>query len=726
MRAQNAPETELVASVKDDPAFVIGWLDDKRQYKQSVSTENRQVQMTYDGGGEVTAVFRRIADRDLDVTIRIQASKTQKLSRWSIAVTNNAGIEIVDIQFPFVVCPYQLGGDARSETIVLPHGYGSGRLLHNPDPSNASGKTGRRSTLPSDSTSWLPDNAGALHYPGMQFAQFLAYHNDRAGVYLACEDTEGRVKHFGVFDRGHRVRLRATHIGDWPSRGTRRLEYDVVLGTFQGDWYDAAELYRAWSLQQKWATPLGRRDDVPAWLLDSPVYVAIHPECDKATTKPIVMPKEFLPYDKCLPLLDRIARHVKAPLAPILLGFERSGSWSYPESLPWAGGEESLKAFIRQARQRGWHVGTFGNGSRWVVGHKFSGYDGKEYFEQHGGLTSVCRHPNGEPVRETWDVSWRPSYRCCLGTPLTRQLAADYVGTLAGWGMESLQFFDQNLGASTFPCFARDHEHPPVPGKWMIEKMVQTMGELRQAGERAGQREVAHSSESSVNEYCLPWFQETEFRMLPPPDGIPLYHYLFHECIVIQGMWGFGDDPYHLQIQNAANAVWGSIPGGTMTGDGTLLNKNTPHIDLWEPKIGTDEDGLAMIRAVSALRRGPGKPFLVFGRMLRPAQVSGIPWVSWTYLQTPHRVPAVFHSAWQSPDGRFGVVLANWTKDARSVAVTDKRLGQAAVLHLSGRQLQTSKATRQLTGFPITLPPLSCAVLVDRDSRSQGQIRTGE
>ena len=85
-----------------------------------------------------------------------------------------------------------------------------------------------------------------------------------------------------------------------------------ILGSFAGDWHDAADLYRNWSLQQKWATPLTKRTDVPKWLLDSPVYLTVHPEwncCNSLDLHPPVMPcHEFVPFDRCLPpLLDRIA-----------------------------------------------------------------------------------------------------------------------------------------------------------------------------------------------------------------------------------------------------------------------------------------------------------------------------------------------------------------------------------------------------------------------------------
>jgi hypothetical protein len=59
---------------------------------------------------------------------------------------------------------------------------------------------------------------------------------------------------------------------------------------------------------------------------------------------------------------------------------------------------------------------------------------------------------------------------------------------------------------------------------------------------------------------------------------------------------GWAPEPYHMQIKNAANCVWGAIPEGVLTGDGTFLNKDTPHFAPWDPKVGSNEDALEMIR----------------------------------------------------------------------------------------------------------------------------------
>lgn len=57
------------------------------------------------------------------------------------------------------------------------------------------------------------------------------------------------------------------------------LPYDCAIGPFDGDWYDAAQIYRKWALAQSWCNkgPLLTRTDVPKWYKEAPFifYTAI-------------------------------------------------------------------------------------------------------------------------------------------------------------------------------------------------------------------------------------------------------------------------------------------------------------------------------------------------------------------------------------------------------------------------------------------------------------------
>lgn len=705
-RTTMAPEQEFIVSSDDHPVFVIQYLDKRRQYQQltSLQAASASSRMLKEAGRTVLTVqFRKIGGMDLDVTTRVSVSAVEPLSRWRISVRNGAGIEITDVQYPFVVCAYKLGGEAGSERLVMPDYYG--QLM--PKPSME--KVG-----PDCPAAWqLSSGCSFYHYPGAQFAQFLAFYNDRAGLYFACEDVEGNVKRFRALHREPGMRLGVAHVGDWPTRGERTLEYDTVLGSFSGDWYDAAAMYRGWSLKQKWATPLHRRTDIPRWLLESPPYITIRPQgiLDAGPVFPI---KEFLPYEKCIPLLDKVARKVRSPLVAVIMGWERGGSWVYPDCFPPIGGEASVKRFTRLARGRGWHVGSFCNGTRWAISHSWNGYDGRKYYEDRNGAEGVCRLPDGREWLDDW--GWRSTYLSCMGTKATRRIATNFVKRLLDWGLESIQFFDQNCGAATFPCYARNHEHPPAPGKWMARKMEELIDVFNKAARDAGETEAINSVEMCCNEYCLQLFQESDSRLMPPGHNswwgrIPLYQFLFHECIVIHGGMGHAPEPYHLEIRNAYNGVMGEIAGGVLTGDGTLLAKDTENWANWEPKVGNNDNALDMIRAVTALRRGPGRDFLVHGRMQKPCKVERVKKVTWDHGGRKHAIDAVFHGCWTAPDGRFAVALANWTTDIQGCTVIESRLGSRATIRKVGRTIGAAK--RRIAGGRLTVevPPLGCVLV---------------
>jgi hypothetical protein len=56
------------------------------------------------------------------------------------------------------------------------------------------------------------------------------------------------------------------------------IPYEVVLQAFHGGWWDAAQIYREWALNNAtWARKgnLTTRTDVPAWLLRTPLWIRL-------------------------------------------------------------------------------------------------------------------------------------------------------------------------------------------------------------------------------------------------------------------------------------------------------------------------------------------------------------------------------------------------------------------------------------------------------------------
>jgi hypothetical protein len=240
-----------------------------------------------------------------------------------------------------------------------------------------------------------------------------------------------------------------------------------------------------------------------------------------------------------------------------------------------------------------------------------------------------------------------------------------------------------------------------------------------QTRKSGGNRKFAFSVETPPNEFFMHNFQVGDMRAAPPGHGtygnlfFPLYSFLYHEFVLLQGGFGLAPTPFHMQICSASNLVMGEITGAILTGDGKLLNRGeTNHWWMpWSPAVGNNDDSLAMLRCTTALRRGKAREYLVFGRMQRPAEAAGIKIVHWESDGLVRKIPAVFHSAWQSPQGRFGIVLANWTHETQTVSISDARLGKQITESISTQDVKTRARQATPGKMAVSLPPLSCALV---------------
>ncbi|MBI2941682.1 MAG: hypothetical protein HYY04_14710, partial [Chloroflexi bacterium] len=211
-RSRSAPDQEFIEAGAVAPAFVVQYLDDGRRYRQLTSSQAENVEVSVrEEGGKVTltACYRRLGGLDLDVTTTVWAAPDARFSYWSIALANDADLLITDVQFPFVVLRYRLAGSPGSEALLWP--YWAGSLVKSPRPQDL---------LPDCPHTWQmrPENAPWSHYPGEITAQFMAYYNDRAGIYIACQDDSGRIKRIRPVHHQPGLRPGITHVGDWPRR----------------------------------------------------------------------------------------------------------------------------------------------------------------------------------------------------------------------------------------------------------------------------------------------------------------------------------------------------------------------------------------------------------------------------------------------------------------------------------------------------------------------------
>jgi len=452
------------------------------------------------------------------------------------------------------------------------------------------------------------------------------------------------------------------------------MAYDVALGVFDGDWHDAAHIYRDWYDAALVSKPPRRAEATsdparPAWLADPPV-VAIYPVRSERDTGDMT-PNDYFPYARALPTLDRLVAALDSPVMALLMHWEGTAPWSLPYVWPPFGGEAMFQEFVEGAHARGHLVGVYCSGIGWTQESLLVPYDRRAQFERDGWRDAMCLAPDGElPYSRICAGAQRWGCDLCADTPV----AVGEVAKVAAAGVDYIQYFDQNIGGAPYFCYARDHGHPPAPGPWQVT----AMGRLHDAIAAAlGALPLpvlgCEAAAAELYQRHLP-FNDLRYHMaLVLGRPVPLYAYLYHERIanfmgngVVAGA-GQAPDEAVLRARFAYSFVAGDAPAVVLKGGGeTHWGWGVP----WDVPAPDQERLGGLIRTLVAWRRGAARPYLGLGRMEKPYPVEAPEGAALVRGDGSRLAwPAVLTSQWTAPDGRRAQVLVNYTEVAVDCAL---------------------------------------------------------
>ncbi len=236
----------------------------------SVSIENGQLRVVVDEAtGAVVSLYnkarhlewvREPARAPSAVRVVVQGGQAAQLERWRVQKVVRAGRQRLEVEGRgakglVVRWVVELRGEAPEAGWRITKMEAPAGLVEQVDFPVLGGLDG-----PGPEAKWLgPDgrlerapDGWEIAYPAPETVQFMAcYAPGRGGFYLAAYDWAGGAKRF-VFQRreqGAEVSVQ-TKVG-----GARRYmqEYfSVVAPLARGDWYEAAEQYKAWAEGQAW------------------------------------------------------------------------------------------------------------------------------------------------------------------------------------------------------------------------------------------------------------------------------------------------------------------------------------------------------------------------------------------------------------------------------------------------------------------------------------------
>ena len=692
----------LVAAAADGPPWEIfflhssgdGRFDHEGAYSFSFSKSKlSSLEMCWENfGGMENENFR--------VVVRVSLDASGPLSRWSIHVGGlERGIP-EEVNFPVVK------GILAPEGTSLAVPTWTGQLIKDPG-KVLSGRSDR-------TMKWM--------YPGYLSMQVSAlYDSTGSGFYVAADDTLSCAKEF-VFSSGSPGAVNfhiAHHLPLDEVSNSYSQSYRTIIGSFQGDWFTAAERYRDWAEKQWWCRDSRLKNGLtPKWLESTALWVWNRKESDK-----VLQPA------------NELKEALKLPVN-VFWHWWHGCSYddNFPEYFPPREGARAFRNAVAEARQADIRSVVYMNSIQW-------GNSARDFGSDEVRRNTV-KDRSGLPHSHVYNLFTGTALTMmCMGTDFWRNTYAALCDSAIGhYGVSGI-YMDQ--ACLSRMCYDPGHGHARGGGNYWFENYskltrqirhgISASGEIMLAGEGTGENWLPHldamlALQVSRERYAgvdgietIPFFQAVyhpygitygnySSLLYPPYDDLWPEEYApvkEHELLGREFSKQF-------LMEQARSFAWGQQP--TIANYQSLLLSDRP-------------DEMKFLFDLVRLRMQSLK-YLLYGEFCRtpffsvPEEEIDISRLSIYAGKTGNvltafrkRVPAVYHGAWRSDDGSLGLAMAGISDRALPIALdfqaAEYGLPPAGIVSMTtpdgGRRLASFEDGRVLIEF--SLPPRSCCLV---------------
>ncbi len=548
-----------------------------------------------------------LGPRSAQVTMSVRLEPGDPLSYWSLRVKLPEGWKVMRADFPIIPNVKQEDG----LKLAAPAGWG---VEYSMRPGVGYGGT----------------------YPSCSAAmQFVAFYNKGRGLYIAAHDPNACHKRLSASARADGVGYTLVNFPAVPEKpgGTFKLPYEIAVGVFDGDYWDAAQIYSEWTLSTKWgsAGPVSKRP-IPDWVKETDLWL----RPDGSAEQNVEVTKRALEYFDVPTSLHWYRWH-QIPYDTL-----------YPEYFPPLPG---FAEGIAEVQRAGTRVMPYING-------RLCDPNSKTWIDEQGSK-SAARQENGQPYTEIYGSKVPLNAMC----PYTKQWQDKVSGLvkrmITELGVNGV-YIDQIGAAYPVQCFNPDHGHPVGGGDFWYHGYRKLLDKTRRLLPKD------HMITTEENAEC--WLDQFDALLLVnSPTGehplIPLWPAVYSGRVINFGFLYYPGDDLKKELpfnyKTARCFVFGSQLGW-----------------IQPALIMADENREAAeyLRTLARTRRFAHQ-FVTYGRFLGMITVTGDnPHVkgdgsgsfSGTYkIDTP----SVIGSAWQAEDGSLGVLLANIGDKDRDVEV---------------------------------------------------------
>lgn len=583
----------------------------------------------------------------LRVEAVIQVGEEASLSRWALTISKPAESRLAWVRFPRIPRLRERG----AEVLAVPREMG---IL-----SRALRKVTRGSDGKGARLSW--------QYPRPLALQCLAFYEEGGkGLYAGCDDAEGYRKDFAIWgDGGGGINFEVSHEPEREAEGAKEfhLPFQVLLGSFQGDWTTAAEIYRRRSHARAFAAR-GRlaRNLSPDWVKNTGLWL-----WNRGRSPGVLGPAR------------EMREHLQAPVSVLWHWWHNCPyDAGFPEYFPPREGEGAFKAALAEAQKEDVRAILYMNQRLWGTN--------TSTWAEEGADAYAVKDRQGKTAIEVFNTFMKaPCAPMCIATRFWRDkyagLAEEVLCSLKADGV----YMDQTGVLAN--CYDPRHGHILGPGRYWTDGLAMLTGEIRDRSSPRGPVALG-------GEFCgEPWIGNLDLTLALSVshdrigssqdwEPIPFFQAVYHPSTVVFGnMAGLAHPPYDEKwpqelappgrltlldrrfakqfcLEQARTFAWGMQP--------MLANFLPSHLRECPEEMDF------VTRLVRTRTRS--LKYLQHGTWLRPPPLD-VPRVemdvakigTYTPLKASKRTyPVALAGAWRSPEGDVGIALAS---------VHDEKLG---------------------------------------------------
>lgn len=373
------------------------------------------------------------------VTIILTAVTEENRIKWTVRIdSGNPNYTLYECDYPI------LSFDTCENTNVF-FPYGCGEVYS--------------SSNPFSSVQNYPSYGASMEY--------MAFWNTKIkrGIYYGLHDPAPAYKKISYHNE--KENPLATLLATMPLKDIKQtgnsqtLEGENVWQLFDGDWYDAALLYKAFFLEHaSWKPTMrdGKRVDTPEWLRVNPHWWIKRMLWDEEYVDDLLEASEDLGLKSPVQLYD---------------WFQIPYDTNYPHYFP---AKDAFQPGIKRLQENEIRVMPYINGRLWDTHDR-----GKEDWQFTSVAKPNCtKKGNGEPFLEVYPTSNLELAIMCPSTALWQEKLKEITDKLFHECKVNAIYVDQIGAAQAYPCEDLNHSHRPGGGTWWVESYRNLLDHVHQ------------------------------------------------------------------------------------------------------------------------------------------------------------------------------------------------------------------------------------------------------